>query len=123
MTEAVDAMAESSAEDDITAHSLANRRYHFAIFEASGMPHLIRLIRMLWDATAPYRSLYFNVAEHREHSAAEHAEILDAVRAGDAKRAVKLLDGHRQHTIDSLHKIIERAEAVEAASDALATKR
>lgn len=46
-------------DDDVRSISEANRRFHFALFEFSGMPRLVKLIRQLWDATEAYRSVYF----------------------------------------------------------------
>ncbi|XUM01640.1 GntR family transcriptional regulator [Streptomyces venezuelae ATCC 10712] len=44
---------------DVTAMAAANRRFHFTLIEASGMPRLVRLITTLWDSTDAYRSLYY----------------------------------------------------------------
>jgi DNA-binding GntR family transcriptional regulator len=115
-----DRLAEAMADmdragaGDAMEHMAANRRFHFAILEPSGMPHLIRLISMLWDATDPYRSLYFNDADNLERSAEEHQAIVDAIQAGDVEQTVELLDRHRAHTIDSLHEILARSEDVGA---------
>jgi DNA-binding GntR family transcriptional regulator len=111
-----EAMADMDRADasDAMEHMAANRRFHFAILEPSGMPHLVRLISMLWDATDPYRSLYFNDADNLERSAEEHQAIVDAIQAGDVEQTVELLDRHRGHTIDSLHEILARSEDVGA---------
>ena len=56
--EDVDAFAEllhdvdvASAAGDVETLTAANRRFHFAIFDAAGLPRLSRLLRQLWDAT------------------------------------------------------------------------
>lgn len=67
-----------------------NSRFHFAIYQASGSPVLVSLIRMLWQSLpqqpAPARS-------HRE-SADQHAGILAAVRDRDGQRAGVLTREH-----------------------------
>ena len=54
----------TSAADagDVIAMTSANRRFHFALFDAAGMPRLSRLLRQLWEATDAYRALYFQAA-------------------------------------------------------------
>ena len=44
---------------DVEAMTAANRALHFALYEASQRPRLVRLVRILWDATDVYRSLYY----------------------------------------------------------------
>lgn len=41
----------ASRAEDVLAMTAANRRFHFAIFDAAGMPRLTRLLHQLWDAT------------------------------------------------------------------------
>ena len=47
------------SDADVAAMTAANRRLHFALYEASGRPRLVRLVRILWDATDVYRALYY----------------------------------------------------------------
>lgn len=90
------------ASGDIIVITDANRRFHFAIFEASGMPRLIRLLRQLWDATDVYRSVYFAEPANRAQVAHEHRQLLAALRAGDADAVVQAQDGHRANAVAAL---------------------
>jgi DNA-binding GntR family transcriptional regulator len=67
-----------------------NARFHFAIYDASGSPVLVSLIRTLWRALpqqpAPARS--------HEESADQHAGILEAIRRRDRGRAGVLTREH-----------------------------
>ncbi len=45
---------------DVAAMTAANRSLHFALFAASDRPRLVRMVRILWDATDAYRSLYYS---------------------------------------------------------------
>lgn len=96
------AVEEAMAAGDVLAITEANRRFHFAIFEASGMPRLVRLLRQLWDATDVYRSVYFTEPANRAVVAREHAGILEALRSGDARALVAAQDGHRHRTVATL---------------------
>jgi len=84
---------------DVPAIARANRDFHFAIFEAAGLPRLTRILGTLWDATEVYRGLYFQQATNRRHIAAEHVALLAALRARDADAAVAVQSGHRDRSL------------------------
>ncbi|MEV0118212.1 GntR family transcriptional regulator [Streptomyces sp. NPDC050844] len=107
LDEAERAVEEASEAGDVSAMAAANRRFHFALVEASGMPRLIRLISTLWDATDAYRSLYYVASPNRERVVHEHRAIVEALRAGDVETAVRHLDEHRAHAVDTLREILE----------------
>ena len=94
---------------DVAAELEANRRFHFILFEAPGTPHALRLIRLLWDSTEPYRALYYNAPQERRRAGAAHVRIITAVRSGDADRLVAELDAHRERALDVLRGILEPA--------------
>ena len=102
-----DEIDEAAADGDLIAMTSANRRFHFAIFDASGLPRLSRLLRQLWEATDAYRALYYSSADNRLRVAAEHAEMLDALRARDAERLVVLHDEHRDHSVGAVQALLE----------------
>lgn len=90
-----------AAGEDIPALAAANRRFHFAIFDAAGMPRLSRVLHQLWDSTDVYRTLYFHQPANRARIAGEHAAMLVALRAGQADEVIRLHDQHREHSIAS----------------------
>ena len=90
------------AAGDVLAITDANRRFHFAIFEASAMPRLVRLLRQLWDATDVYRGVLFADAGNRAAIAREHRAIVAALRARDATALVQAQDRHRDRTVSAL---------------------
>ena len=92
----------SGDDEDYAAMSEANRRFHFLLVEAAGMPRLTHLVRILWDATDVYRSFYYADADNRHRVRAEHAGIVRAVADGDVEAVVRSLDEHRQHAIDEI---------------------
>ena len=97
----------ASARGDLTAVTIANRRFHFALFDAAGMPRLSRLLRQLWQATDAYRSLYFQAPSNRERVAAEHAAMVTALRARDAEAVVALHDRHRENSVLAVRALLE----------------
>ena len=82
--------------------TVTNREFHFALFEISAMPRLVRMIRILWDSTDVYRSVYFAVPVNRHRVDREHRALLAALRRGDAEAAVAVLDGHRAAAVAAI---------------------
>ncbi|MGW2343156.1 GntR family transcriptional regulator [Streptomyces sp. NPDC001661] len=106
LEEAQEEVEAQAAAADVAAMAAANRRFHFVLFEASGMHRLVRLIATLWDATDAYRSLYYADSISREHVLVEHRAVLDALREGRTEDAVRLLDGHREHAVAALEGLL-----------------
>lgn len=101
---AQDAVERAAADGDLVAMTEANRRFHFDLIECAGMPRLSRLIRILWDATDVYRSLYYADHDHRSTVHDEHQAVLEALASGDAERAVELLRRHRERAVAALER-------------------
>jgi len=100
---------------DVVAMTAANRRFHFTLIEACALPRLVRLIRLLWDATEVYRSVYYNEEHNREVVEAEHRAVVTAVKAGDAGTALLVLAEHREHAIAALRPVLEHVSDGETA--------
>jgi DNA-binding GntR family transcriptional regulator len=98
--------ADAVDRGDVAAELAANRRFHFGIVEAPGRPHVLRVIRLLWDSTEAYRAMYYNSPEERHASLDAHDRILDALRAGDPDLLVAALDAHRDRALDVLRGIL-----------------
>jgi DNA-binding GntR family transcriptional regulator len=93
-----------SSDEDIFALTMANRQFHFTIFDAADMPHLLRMVTWLWDASEPchYRSAGFMRLENREQIDKEHRQILEAVESGDVDKVIGELSAHRKHALAAL---------------------
>ncbi|MDO8307343.1 MAG: GntR family transcriptional regulator [Actinomycetota bacterium] len=98
----------AAAAGDVLAMTAANRRFHFAIFDAAGLPRLSRLLHQLWDATDAYRALYFQQEANRSRVADEHAGIVEALRAGNPQHVIDLHEVHRANSVDTVRAILER---------------
>lgn len=96
----------ASTAGDLAAMTEANRRFHFALMEPCGLPRLVRFVRLLWDATDAYRSLYYNLAEHRSTVVEEHEQAVRAMRDGDADTLVRVLDAHRENAVTALRALL-----------------
>ena len=92
----------SSGTADLVSLTRANRAFHFAMFERSGMPRLVRVLHQLWDATDVYRAIYFRSESNRARIEGEHRELLAALEARDGEAAVVAQESHRAHSLETL---------------------
>ena len=106
-----DEVERAAVDGDAYDMAEANRRFHFAIFDAAGMPRLSRLLRQLWDATDAYRALYYQVPENRTRVLAEHAGMVEALRQRDAEALVAHHDDHRSHSVSAVETILTASPA------------
>jgi DNA-binding GntR family transcriptional regulator len=97
----------ASSAGELAEMTAANRRFHFGLFSLCDMPRLVRMIRLLWDSTDAYRSVYYGAPGNRDRVNHEHRQILAALRKRDTERVLRLLADHRSHAIAALAAVIE----------------
>lgn len=103
----------AAARHDLSAMTEANRRFHFALFDAAGMPRLSRFLRQLWDATEAYRAIYYADSTNRERVGEQHRDMLEALRRRDIDQLIVIQDLHRSATIESVRHSLTRSHAQE----------
>lgn len=106
MREAMTQMESQRATADMYKFSMANRAFHFALFEASGMRRMVRVIGQLWDTSDPYRSLYLSQDTATERANREHRGIFDAVTRRETFTVLSLLNEHRENAKDRLRAVL-----------------
>ncbi|MFF8309408.1 GntR family transcriptional regulator [Streptomyces lydicus] len=95
LTELLETMRAQADSGDLAAVSVADRAFHAAIVRSAGNQILDRLYEQLRD-----RQLRMGVAVMHAHpdriakNITEHAEILEALRAGDADAATNAVHRH-----------------------------
>ena len=89
----------AATSGDVSAVTAANRKFHFALFEASNMPRLVRMIRNQWDATDAYRGVYF----------AAHRNMIGALRNRDVAQSIALQAAHRENSVAVVSQVINKA--------------
>lgn len=80
-------METATASGDRVALFDLNGAFHFAIYGASQNAILCQLIEGLWERSTVYRRRFTFMPERAAQSLAEHKQILDACRRGDAQAA------------------------------------
>lgn len=98
----------AAAADDVGALNTAHRRFHFCVFEPSGMPRLLRILGQLWDSCEAYQSLRHADQQGRQDAYEQHTRIFEAAQARNTPQLVKLLNEHRQQTVDELRPVLHR---------------
>ena len=81
-------------EDDYGARTALNNAFHGAILQAARTPRLARLEEDFRDFFVPTSQLTHHSKRHTHKALQQHAEILEAIQAGDGKRAEKLTRVH-----------------------------
>jgi len=71
-----------------------NARFHAAIYAVYEQPHLLAMIQQLRNKVAPYIRGYLEIPGLKEAAWADHASILDALRARDADAAQAATKAH-----------------------------
>lgn len=105
LEEAIREADDAGSIDDMTA---ANRRFHFAILELSGRPRLVRMIRILWDATDAYRAIYYQSEANRHRVHGEHRQMVEALRLRDAAALCAAQAEHRRESADAVSGALAR---------------
>ena len=89
-----DACRGSAAARDADAYFYANERFHYAIYAGSHNTFLFEQASALQRKLRPYRRLQLRVRNRPQRSFEEHQAIVDALREGDAEKAVQSIRSH-----------------------------
>jgi DNA-binding GntR family transcriptional regulator len=98
--------ADACATGDAARRLAANRRFHGLLHGLAGSRPLARLIDLLWDSTEAYRALYYALPGEAAEADRAHRDLLHAVAAGDAERAVAVQDAHRERALARLRETL-----------------
>lgn len=79
----------------------AHREFHFSLFGAGGEGVLQRHLCMLWNTCERYVMSSLPDIDRQAAAAAEHAELVRVIRAGDAERTATVLDQHLTASLTS----------------------
>jgi DNA-binding GntR family transcriptional regulator len=96
------ATAELALTDMSRSLTEANWRFHRALYDPAGWPLALATVETLNAAVAPYVLLYTESLGGAAHSDAEHHQLLEHCRAGDASAAVRVLRAHVRAAAESV---------------------
>lgn len=95
-------MATAASEDDPTALSTADLRFHEALIAASGSKRLVRMARTLLIETRMCLTALQETYQRVEDRVEEHTRLIQALRDGDEPRALALLEAHMEDAVQRL---------------------
>jgi DNA-binding GntR family transcriptional regulator len=102
----LDRAADACSTGDAAGRLAANRRFHGLLHGLAGSRPLARLIDLLWDSTEAYRALYYALPGEAAEADRAHRDLVRAVAAGDAERAVAVQDAHRERALARLREAL-----------------
>ena len=95
-------LSKAARRRQLEKYTEINTSFHMAIYEASGMVRLVRIIRGLYSGVP---SLTPIVLEGRMvRSQEEHAEVVDRLAARDGAGAARAMDRHIENALAELRK-------------------
>jgi DNA-binding GntR family transcriptional regulator len=95
-------LSKAARRRQLEKYTEINTSFHMAIYEASGMVRLVRIIRGLYSGVP---SLTRIVLEGRmARSQEEHAEVVDRLAARDGAGAARAMDRHIENALAELRK-------------------
>lgn len=89
-----EACRSAAGQRDPDAYFYANEAFHHALYSAGHNVFLSEQAQALQRKLRPYRRLQLRVRDRMQNSFQEHQDIVDALRAGDAERAVASVRAH-----------------------------
>jgi DNA-binding GntR family transcriptional regulator len=100
--------AVQAALDDgsVTAMLVANRGFHFGLFELSPLSVIRADVERLWNASEPYRATYLWLPATRRRIVREHAHMLEALERGDRGRLVQVANRHRDAACEVVTELL-----------------
>jgi DNA-binding GntR family transcriptional regulator len=75
-----------------------NREFHIRFYECAESPHLIELIRNVWDKVEPYMTIYTSTVEGFQEAHKQHEEILHTIERRDPEGLARHIIHHLEYT-------------------------
>lgn len=95
-----DGMRDGGGELDPAAYKQYNLDFHTALWRNAGGQKLFSMLEALWNG--PSYSKAVDEGEHMRRSIAEHAQIIEAVAAGDAEKGQAIMHRHIERSMQNI---------------------
>jgi DNA-binding GntR family transcriptional regulator len=102
LEQTVTEMATAASEDDPSALSTADLKFHEALINASGSKRLVRMARTLLIETRMCLTALQSTYQRVEERVEEHTKLIQALRDGDEEMALTLLEAHMEDAVQRL---------------------
>jgi DNA-binding GntR family transcriptional regulator len=108
LEDATRAMTRAVKADDLDAWAAADERFHRHLIELSGNRLLVEAVLNCWDRAHRARMVTLRMRPKPVHSTREHMDVVERIRAGDARGAFDSHRAHRERGSRELIAILER---------------
>lgn len=92
---------------DVLTWMNLNWEFHSTLYSAASRPRMLRVLETSRRAGAPYSYIMLGKPAAREQLNADHRAVIAACRENDRERALRVLDEHLTHAIESVRRGIE----------------
>jgi DNA-binding GntR family transcriptional regulator len=110
------ACEEAMRASDPDAYYHLNERFHVTVYGACHNQFLTEQATLLHRRLRPYRRLQLRLPGRMRTSFAEHADVVDAVVAGDAERAARVMRAHVEVQGERFADLVRSLRAVQQAA-------
>jgi DNA-binding GntR family transcriptional regulator len=93
-------LTDAARAGDFESYTRHNTAFHMTLYEAAGMPRLLRIIEGLWVGRPPLTPI--QIPGQVERSLEEHERMLAAIESSDPERLGALIEGHILSARDAL---------------------
>ncbi|QGY33232.1 GntR family transcriptional regulator (plasmid) [Pantoea cypripedii] len=104
-------------EEDPTRWAELNWALHASIYIAAERPHMLKLIRSVYDKVERYMRVQLAVPDGMAQADREHREIYSACKDGDADEAARLIHDHVVGVCTDLQRKLTAGKAFSASAD------
>ncbi|ANH07636.1 MULTISPECIES: GntR family transcriptional regulator [Shinella] len=105
------AFVKNEKAGNLEAARSSNRAFHFGVYRLSRMPMLVGQIESMWVSMGPILNVYYREIPHNYTGAEEHVHLIEALRAGDKKKARQAIENDIQRASPSLLRYFEERGA------------
>ena len=107
LVDATKAMTRALKADDLEAWAKADESFHAQLLELAGNRQLQATVLNYWDRAHRARLFTLRLRPKPVNSTAEHMQMVERLRAGDAEGAARVTRAHRQRANRELLAIFE----------------
>lgn len=107
MRRSIAAMDKALSKDDLLAWADADRQFHRQLAQASGNQRLVDVVDTYTGQAHRLRMLTLRLRPKPTNSNRDHEEVVNAIAAGDAKRAEEVHRRHREKSGEMLINLLQ----------------
>lgn len=103
-------MRRATAAGDLDSYMDANRVFHLSMYAPCPNRHLVRTIESLFDLSERYQRTSLAQPGRMKRSNDDHAEMVEAIRAGKPEQLIELIEEHNSLTQKAVRSKLKGAK-------------